>query len=106
MATENVVVSVERLEEMQRTLSAELDDITKAREEIANLLQRLTNADWRNHDSRRFVRHYKRGEEVVSQDLKDLDTCVNEHLGAAIAEYGALCEEVDDYFADPFWKTS
>ena len=103
MAVKTLKVDTDEIQKLYDVVEEQLKVIYEARAEFVGLLDRLTEADWNNHDSRRFERHYKRGEEQVAKDLNALEVCLLNHLEAAKTEYDALGTEVEEYFTTAFW---
>lgn len=103
MAVKTLRVDTDEIKKLSETVDEQLKIIYDARAEFIGLLDRLTDADWNNHDSRRFVRHYKRGEEQIGKDLRALEAVLQHHLESAKLEYDTLCTEVDEYFSTSFW---
>ena len=103
MAVKKLKVDTDEVKKLSEKLDENLKDIYDARAEFIGLLDRLTDADWNNHDSKRFVRHYKRGEEQIEKDLSALEAVLQHHLESAKLEYDTLGTEVEEYFTKAFW---
>lgn len=106
MAFETLTVDTEPMGEMRVKLSTSFWALVQHREEIVNLLDELTEADWNNRDSKKFVRSYKRGEEKVDKDENALRLSVINHLPDLMKVYDQLCGEAEAYFNDAFWTES
>ena len=103
MAFETLTVDTDAISEMRVKLVTSFWALVQYRREIANLLDELTEADWNNSDSRRFARHYKRGEEKVNADENALRLSVVNHLPDLVKVYDQLINESERYFSDSFW---
>ena len=94
----------EKLAKMQQDLEGQIPELWALRGEMITILDDLTDADWNNTNSRKFRRHYKRGEEKLNADVKALETSVIAHLGNAVLQYNQMVEEIEAHFKQSGWE--
>lgn len=93
------------IESSRHDIFSALDEANAIIKEMKELFDNLlTDAQWSNHDSRRFKRHYEDGHKALTKSIEELNVKALGRLLDADEEYKALEEEVKNLFADSFWK--